>query len=125
MKKKIIELTIGNQNNELKISKKLPKLKKSTIDDSTIDDSTIDESTIDKSTIEDKNITKKLKKKTTAKKIKDDIVIKIKDTIEEIKEDIASNLNTVPELKEKCKELGIKGYSKKNKAELIAMINKK
>ena len=46
---------------------------------------------------------------------------------EEIKEEVKSETSskkslTVNDLKEQCKSLGIKGYSKKNKEELIEMI---
>ena len=43
---------------------------------------------------------------------------------EEVKSETSSNKSlTISELKDKCKELGIKGYSKKNKEELIEMID--
>jgi hypothetical protein len=32
--------------------------------------------------------------------------------------------NTLAELRERCKQLGLKGYSKKNKADLLEMLNK-
>ena len=73
--------------------------------------------------------------------IKDDINDDIIDINDDIKDDIIDDINddinddiinknedlqklTIPELKEKCKEKGFKGYSKMKKDELIDIINK-
>ena len=52
--------------------------------------------------------------------LKDDTISN--EDIEEVKSIRSDKSLTVPELKEQCKSLGIKGYSKKTKEQLIEMI---
>jgi L-lactate utilization protein LutB len=63
------------------------------------------------------------KSRNTNKIIDEELTEDIKDNIKEENEETPSTKSqTVEELKEQCKSMGIKGYSKKKKDELIELI---